>query len=92
MFFRGTLASNHINFFTRESLTLTVERAGWKIIEARPFVTSIVWLDTFLGFISPHIYVVAANNVSFRYPEKKYKEWHNEADYKEFFTITEGTK
>ena len=33
--FRGSLASNHINFFTKKTLQLTVERSGWKIKEVK---------------------------------------------------------
>ena len=35
--FKGALAEAHINFFTKETLKLTVERAGWKVATVRPF-------------------------------------------------------
>ena len=43
--FRGALATAHVNFFTRETLHLTVERAGWKVKGLRPFIFSNTYLD-----------------------------------------------
>lgn len=87
--FRGTLASNHISFFTKESLKLTVEFAGWKVISVRPFIFSNKFLDECLCWLAPHVYVIAKNNPDFRYPEKKQKEWRGESLYKSLFYITE---
>lgn len=86
--FRGALAGAHINFFTRETLTLTVERAGWQVLSVRPFVFSNSVLDMFAGFFAPHLYVVAKNNSGFTYPIKKLKEWKDDAHYKQMLEIT----
>ena len=90
--FRGTLASNHISFFTKESLRYTVQFAGWNIISVRPFIFSNRFLDNLASFIAPHLYVVASNNIDFKYPEKKQKEWRGENMYKYLFDITENKK
>lgn len=87
--FRGSLATNHINFFTKETLRLTVERAGWKIKEARPFFSRFKMLDEFLSFLSPHIYIVAEKDVSFKYPDKKVSEWSGESYYEEILKLTD---
>ena len=73
--FRGALASNHVSFFTAETVRLTVVRAGWIVEEIRPFVVSRRWLDGGLRAFAPHLYVVARSDESFEYPEKKLKEW-----------------
>lgn len=88
--FRGPLASNHISFFTKESLKLTVQFAGWKVLCARPFVFKSRLLDGLVSFFAPHLYVVAMNNKDFRYPEKKVKEWGGEDMYKYLFDILEN--
>ena len=85
--FRGALAHAHINFFTRESLRLTVERAGWRVRAIRPFVTSSPLMDDAAGFLMPHLYVVAENDALFRYHEKKLKEWQDGL-YTPLLTIT----
>lgn len=74
--FRGALASNHISFFTKKTLLLTVERSGWKIIETRPFIVEFAPLDRLLGVFAPHLYVVACKNESFAYGKKKLQEWN----------------
>jgi len=85
--FRGALAVAHVNFFTRESLALTVERAGWKVISIRPFIFSNRYLDWIASFFAPHLYVSAYNNSTFTYHEKKLKEWLNEPHYKPLIDI-----
>ncbi len=85
--FRGALAVAHINFFTRETLKLTVERAGWKVQEVRPFVFSNRILDRAFSFFAPHVYVVARNDTQFRYQEKKLKEWQDDSHYKKLLDI-----
>ena len=72
--FRGALASAHINFFTRETLTRTVERAGWNILAVRGFHFRMALIDRFLNPIYPHFYVIAVPDPSFVYPEKRQKE------------------
>lgn len=79
--FRGALAVSHINFFTRDTLRLTVERAGWRIEDMRPFIFKNAVLDRIVGMVAPHAYVIARNNASFTYPEKKLKEWKDDEHY-----------
>jgi len=85
--FRGALAVAHINFFTRETLRLTVQRAGWRVADIRPFVFSNVYLDRLFSFFAPHLYVVAYNEAGFVYPDKKIKEWQDEPHYKKLLAI-----
>lgn len=86
--FRGALADAHINFFTKETLRLTVERSGWRVVEARPFMSDSHIVDWFVSFFAPHIYIVAYNDSSFVYPEKKLKEWKDDGHYKNMLHIT----
>ena len=91
--FRGSLASNHINFFDKESLKLTVERAGWEVKEIKSFVFGSKFLDKiFTIFFSPHIYIIAKNNTNFKYPIKKIKEWEDDLHYKNLLDITRQIK
>ena len=85
--FVGALASNHINFFTKETLKLTVERAGWDIEYISPFITGVKIIDSVLSCVAPHMYVVAKNNTKFHYPPKKIKEWEGEEYYKDLLSI-----
>lgn len=87
--FRGALASNHISFFSRESLRYTVQYAGWKVVSLRPFIFSNKILDNIASFFAPHLYLIAYNNSDFKYPEKKQKEWRGEKLYQYLFDITE---
>lgn len=79
--FRGALAISHINFFTRDTLRLTVERAGWRLEDMRPFIFKNAVLDRIVGMIAPHAYVIARNDASFKYPDKKLKEWKDDEHY-----------
>lgn len=88
-FFRGVLASNHINFFTHSTLKLTIERAGWNVQEVRPFFLKNNFLDNILRPFAPHIYVIAKNNISFKYPPKKLKEWITDDMYEPLLKITQ---
>lgn len=85
--FRGALASPHINFFTRETLKLAVEFAGWKVKYSRPFIFKNIISDTFASLFAPHIYIVAYNNKDFKYPDKKINEWKDEAHYGDLLKI-----
>jgi SAM-dependent methyltransferase len=85
--FRGALAMAHVNFFTRETLKLSVQRAGWIVTDIRPFIFRNRLLDILASFFAPHLYVVAANNPDFTYDEKKLKEWQDEPHYKELLRI-----
>ncbi|MEN9604447.1 MAG: hypothetical protein RJB39_132 [Candidatus Parcubacteria bacterium] len=85
--FNGALASPHTNFFTRETLKLTVERAGWKVKSVRPYVFSVAWLDTLAGFFTPHLYIEAYADSKFAYPEKKVHEWKDDPMYKDLLRL-----
>jgi SAM-dependent methyltransferase len=87
-YFRGALASNHINFFTHTTLQLTVERAGWKVQSARPFIFKNSFLDAIIRPFAPHIYVIARNDAAFLYPDKKLKEWDGQAYYENLLKVT----
>ena len=78
--FRGTLASNHISFYTAKTLALTVSFAGWKVIEVRSLIAP-RFLDRLVHPFAPHIYIVAKKDPAFVYPEKKVKEWEGEPYY-----------
>jgi SAM-dependent methyltransferase len=86
--FRGTLASNHISFFTNKTLQLTVERAGWEVMAVRPFIFKNKYLDLLVRPFAPHLYVVAKNNVDFVYSAKKMKEWILDEHYEGLLSIT----
>lgn len=86
--FRGTLASNHINFFTKTTLRLTVDRGGWEVVTIRPFIFKNSFLDFIICPFAPHLYVVAKNNLSFIYPTKKLKEWISDSYYDHLLNIT----
>jgi len=86
--FRGVFASNHINFFTQKTLRITVERAGWQVVDARSFFFSNRLLDCLLHPIAPHIYIVAKNNHLFVYPPKKEHEWVEDEHYAAMLKIT----
>ena len=79
--FRGALASNHINFFTLDTLRLTVERTGRTVEDIRPFYATAPLVDRLASRIAPHLYVVARNDPTFSYPVKKVKEWQDEPHY-----------
>ncbi len=86
--FRGVFASNHINFFIRRTLRMTVERAGWDVIEARSFFFKNRILDRMMDLLAPHMYIVARNNPAFVYPPKKFHEWAEDEHYDEMLRIT----
>lgn len=75
--FKGSLASAHINFFTKNTLALTVERAGWNIKHMRGFHFSSTFVDYLLNPVYPHFYAVASSDPNFKYSEKKMKELVN---------------
>ncbi|MBX4215969.1 class I SAM-dependent methyltransferase [Candidatus Parcubacteria bacterium] len=72
--FRGSLAEAHINFFTKETLTKTAERAGYKIKSVRGFHFKNPLLDHLLDPIYPHFYAAAVPIPDFKYTEKRMKE------------------
>jgi len=72
--FRGSLASQHINFFTRDTLRLTLARAGWTVEEVRGFHIRSSFIDHLLDLIYPHFYAIARPDYDFEYSEKRKKE------------------
>ena len=86
--FRGTLASNHVSFYTHTTLRLTVERAGWDVLATRPFIFKNKFLDILARPFAPHMYVVAQNNVDFKYSPKKLNEWVSDDYYTDLLKIT----
>lgn len=72
--FRGALAEQHINFFTRDTLRLTAERAGWNVEMVRGFHFGLPLIDHILDPIYPHFYVVARVDPNFAYSDKRLKE------------------
>jgi SAM-dependent methyltransferase len=86
--FRGVLADSHIGFYTKKTLSLNVERAGWKIIEIRTFFIKNSVLDGFLDVVSPHLYVVAHSNPDFAYSLKKVNEWRGDEEYTDLLRTT----
>jgi SAM-dependent methyltransferase len=72
--FRGSLASLHINFFTRKTLIKTVEYAGWEVLETRGFHFSNSFIDAFLNPVYPHFYVVAKPKKDFQIAPKRLRE------------------
>ncbi len=72
--FRGSLAVEHINFFTRDTLTKTVERGGWQIETVRGFHFRNNIVDSMLNPVYPHFFVIARMDPAFTYPERRMKE------------------
>lgn len=69
--FRGYLAHEHLNFFTQPTIKLTLERAGYKIEEARLFYFRNRLLDKLLSPISPHLYLICRKVKDFQYHPKR---------------------
>jgi SAM-dependent methyltransferase len=72
--FRGALAEQHINFFTKETLRLTVLRAGWIPQSVRGYRIMNPLFDHLLDPIYPHFYVTAIPDPNFSYGAKRMKE------------------
>ncbi len=72
--FNGSMASGHINFFTKETLQYTVERAGWHIKMIRGFHFVNPFIDNVFSPVYPHLYVIAEINKNFSYSAKRQKE------------------
>jgi SAM-dependent methyltransferase len=69
--FRGSLADAHINFFTKDSLQKTIERAGFEVTSNRGFKLVPRTLDSLGTFFYPHFYVVAKKQKDFDYSAKR---------------------
>ena len=85
--FRGALASPHINFFNKKTYELTALFAGWDIQAISPYKTNSKIINYALSFFWPHLYLVAKNDTSYRYHEKKLKEWQDDDLYKPLISI-----
>ncbi len=79
--FRGSLAEAHINFFTKDTLRKTVERAGYHISDIRGFHFSSPLIDHLLDPIYPHFYAIAKPIPGFKYTEKRMKELAGYAEH-----------
>lgn len=83
----GALASPHINFFTKKTYHLTAQFAGWSVASTRPFLFKNQLLDESINTIAPHLYLIAKNNATYKYPPKKLHEWEHDAAFKELLSI-----
>lgn len=83
----GALASPHVNFFTKKTYSLTAQFAGWSVETTRPFVFKHQFLDESVSYFAPHLYMVAKNNVSYKYPPKKVREWEHDKAFAELLSI-----
>ena len=90
--FRGALATPHINFFTKEAFRLTVQRAGWNVLDVRSFIFNSRTLDNTTNMLMPHLYLVAKNNPAYTYPPKKVKEWEDDLHYDSLLSIMGNKK
>jgi SAM-dependent methyltransferase len=78
--FKGSLAGAHINFFTKYTLTKTVEKAGYRVKTTRGFRFKNKFMDHLLDLIYPHFYVVAFPDENFKYSEKRMRELRGYSD------------
>lgn len=85
--FRGALAVEHINFFTKKTYELTAIYAGWDVVTIRPYYFENAVLDHLITPAMPHLYLVAKNNADFRYPERKKSEWVEDPYYADLLRI-----
>jgi SAM-dependent methyltransferase len=72
---RGTLASDHVNFFTLTTLRLTLEFAGYEIVFAGTpsFPRLPFWISRLLGPFGPTLLVAARPIPNFQYGQKAHK-------------------
>jgi SAM-dependent methyltransferase len=85
--FRGALASPHVNFFTLDTLQLSIKFAGWDIVSCRSFALNNKMLDGATTRLAPHLYITAQNNPDYRYPKKKLNEWGDAPMYQKYIDI-----
>lgn len=85
--FRGALASAHVNFFSKETYYHTVMFAGWHVDLISPFKFSNSLLNKLTSSFTPHLYLIAKNNLSYRYDSKKLKEWEYDEHYSQLIEI-----
>ena len=85
--FRGALATPHVNFFTAKTYELTVQYSGWDIQTVSSYYTNSTLINTLIRPIMPHLYMVAKNDTSYRYHQKKLKEWEHDEHYQDLIKI-----
>lgn len=90
--FSGALADAHISFFTKKTIELTLQYAGYCVIESRPFIFRNKILDQLASLIAPHIYVVSKIDHKFGYSNKKIAEWSNFKEYRELIDYSNKNK
>jgi SAM-dependent methyltransferase len=73
--FRGFLAADHVNFFTARTMSLTIERAGYRIetVASASFPGMPLLLASALRSISPGVLIAAVPIAGFDYPKKAHK-------------------
>lgn len=70
--FEGYLAAEHINFYTPETIALTLKRTGFDVIEQwHPLPHKLDWLRKLVGPFSTHCYTVARKIGGWRYSTKR---------------------
>ena len=89
---RSPMASNHVNFFTKDTHRLTAKCAGWEVPTVRPFIFENELVDFLISPIAPHLYLVARNKPDFKCPPKKMHEWEGGEYYKDLLSITNQYK
>lgn len=85
--FRGALATPHVNFFNYKTYELSVTFAGWTVQTLSSFYFRIPLLNYLVKPIWPHLYLVAKNDPTYRYHEKKLKEWKDDPLYDDMIAI-----
>lgn len=85
--FRGALAVEHINFFNYKTYRITAERAGWDVQTLRSFVFKNALLDTLTHTLAPHLYLIAKNDASYHYHDRKVSEWCEDSHYRKLLDI-----
>ena len=74
--FEGYLAAEHINFYTPETIALTLNRAGFDVIEQwHPFPRRLNRLRKLTGPFSTHCYTVARKSREWCYSKKRMAEF-----------------
>ncbi|MEA2579661.1 MAG: hypothetical protein QOE83_553 [Actinomycetota bacterium] len=73
--FGGSLAADHVNFFTPRTMTLTVERAGYRVdtVTSASFPDAPVAVGRSARWIAPGVLIAATPIEGFDYPEKAHK-------------------
>jgi 2-polyprenyl-3-methyl-5-hydroxy-6-metoxy-1,4-benzoquinol methylase len=85
--FNGAISNVHINFFNHTTYAATVHYAGWRQEALRSFFFANTFLDWMTHYFAPHLYIVATNDTTYRYSEKKALEWLEDSHYTELLKI-----